>query len=90
MTNKAWLNSLHEEGTREEIFEWLVKVDKENDTLLRQRHLVKELFKFLDYTEESDEGRLFHPVSISCCRALMTEPLGKVLKELKASIVPEA
>ena len=54
-----------------------------------QNELVRELFKFLDYTEESDNGRIFHPIQISCCRALMSEPLGKVLKELKASITKE-
>ena len=54
-----------------------------------QNELVRELFKFLDYTEESDNGRIFHPIQISCCRALMSEPLDKVLKELKASITKE-
>lgn len=54
-----------------------------------QNELVRELFKFLDYTEESDNGRIFHPIQISCCRALMLEPLGEVLKELKASITKE-
>lgn len=54
-----------------------------------QNELVRELFKFLDYTEESDNGRIFHPIEISCCRALMSEPLGEVLKELKASIIKE-
>lgn len=54
-----------------------------------QNELVRELFKFLDYTEESDNGRIFHPIQISCCRALMLEPLGEVLKELKASIIKE-
>ena len=30
---KAYLNALGEEGTREEIFEWLCRVDKECDEL---------------------------------------------------------
>ena len=54
-----------------------------------QNDLVRELFEFLDYTEESDSGTIFHPIRISCCRALMLEPLGEVLKELKASITKE-
>lgn len=54
-----------------------------------QNDLVRELFEFLDYTEESDSGTIFHPIRISCCRALMLEPLDKVLKELKASITKE-
>lgn len=31
--SKAYLNSLYEEGSRKEIFEWLCKLDKENDEL---------------------------------------------------------
>ena len=31
--SKAYLNALHEEGSRAEIFEWLCKLDKENDEL---------------------------------------------------------
>lgn len=30
---KAYLNVLYEEGSRKEIFEWLCKVDAENDRL---------------------------------------------------------
>lgn len=47
------------------------------------KELVRELFELLDYTEESDEGKIFHPVTISCCRALMTERLNKVLMDLR-------
>ena len=50
----------------------------------RLKECVKEFFvNYLDYTEESDGGRLFNPIHISCCRALMTEPLGKLLAEMK-------
>lgn len=45
--------------------------------------LVKELFELLDKTEETDEGRVFHPNRISSCRALDAEKLQKVLVELK-------
>jgi predicted nuclease with TOPRIM domain len=30
---KAYLNALYEEGTRKELFEWVCKLDKENDQL---------------------------------------------------------
>jgi hypothetical protein len=46
--------------------------------------LVEWLFEYLDYTEESDGGSIFHPVTISCCRAMMHEPLDQLLKELKS------
>jgi hypothetical protein len=45
---------------------------------------VNQFFSFLDATEESDEGRIFHPIRIDCCRCLMSEPLGKVLGEMKS------
>lgn len=45
--------------------------------------LVKELFILLDITEETDDGRVFHPNQISSCRALDAEKLNQVLKELK-------
>lgn len=44
------------------------------------------LQEFLDRTEESDEGRIFHPVSVTCCRALWIEPLEKILIDLKEAI----
>ena len=48
--------------------------------------LVKELFELLDKTEETDEGRVFHPNRISSCRALDTEKLNQVLVELKRTL----
>lgn len=47
------------------------------------RELTVELFKLLDYTEESDEGRTFHPVHVSCCRALMVPQLEAILVRMK-------
>lgn len=48
--------------------------------------LVKELFRLLDITEETDEGRVFHPNRISSCRALDAEKLEKVLAGLKSTL----
>lgn len=48
--------------------------------------LVKELFELLDKTEETDEGRVFHPNRISSCRAMDAEKLEQVLKELKNTL----
>lgn len=45
-----------------------------------------EFFSFLDATEESDSGRVFHPIAISCCRAMQLEPLGKCITALRSHI----
>jgi hypothetical protein len=44
---------------------------------------LKKFFEMLDYTEESDSGRIFHPINISCVRALMVKPLDEVLGRLR-------
>lgn len=45
--------------------------------------LVKEFFdKYLNRMEESDSGIEFNPITISCCRVLMLEPLNKLLKKM--------
>ena len=45
--------------------------------------LVKELFRLLDITEQTDDGRYFKPNKIYSSRALDAEKLEQVLKELK-------
>ena len=53
-------------------------------TLLQdQTYLIEQLFALLDRTEETDEGRVFHPNRISSCRAADTEKLNKILVELR-------
>jgi hypothetical protein len=47
------------------------------------KELTREFFKYLDYTEESDSGNIFHPIYISCCRVMMNEPLNKLLDRMK-------
>jgi hypothetical protein len=54
---------------------------EERDAELRV--CVKEFFeKYLNRTEESDGGREFSPITVSCCRALMLEPLNKLLERM--------
>lgn len=48
--------------------------------------LVRELFRLLDITEETDEGRVFRPNQIYSRRALDAEKLEQVLKELKRTL----
>jgi hypothetical protein len=46
--------------------------------------LVRSLFEdYLDVQEESDSGNMFHPIYISCCRAMKLKPLGELLNRLK-------
>lgn len=51
----------------------------------KPRAVAKELFGYLDTTEESDGGREFHPVHLSCCRAAWVDDLNRVMTELKAT-----
>jgi hypothetical protein len=46
--------------------------------------VVKSFFEdYLDYYEISDEGRVNHPIVVSCSRALKIEPLGELLLEMR-------
>ena len=46
--------------------------------------LVKSFFEdYLDVQEESDSGRVFNPIHISCTRVMMTKPLGELLDRMK-------
>lgn len=48
------------------------------------KECVHEFFtKYLNYVEESDSGRLFNPVTIGCCRALMLGPLNELLERMR-------
>jgi hypothetical protein len=48
------------------------------------KECVKELFeKYLNRREESDSGRMFAPIYVSCCRAMMTGPLGELLERIR-------
>jgi NTP pyrophosphatase (non-canonical NTP hydrolase) len=59
---------------------------EKNITLMRDEELrvcVKEFFdKYLNRTEESDGGKMFNPIVVSCSRALMTEPLNNLLARM--------
>lgn len=46
--------------------------------------LVKSFFEdYLDYQEESDGGRVFNPIHVSCTRVMMIEPLAKLLIRMR-------
>jgi hypothetical protein len=56
-------------------------ITRTNDKLLKET--VREFFRMLDTVEESDSGREFHPITISCCRTVMIEPMNNILKRMK-------
>ena len=48
------------------------------------KQLVKSFFEdYLDYQEESDSGRVFNPIHISCTRTMMIEPLSELLISMR-------
>ena len=55
-------------------------------TLAEYDLAVRELFSLLDATEETDEGRVFHPVQIVCVRNDMLIKLERVLATLKSTL----
>lgn len=61
-----------------ELYEEGLLMDLENI-----KGLIKELFRLLDITEQTDEGRYFNPNKITSCRAMDAEKLNQVLKELR-------
>ena len=80
------------------VMHYMVGVDNETvrrfdhykDTLksMSDGRLIDEFFSYLDYVEESDSGREFHPVAISSCRLSLSQPLNVVIAELKKRRVP--
>ena len=63
------------------IQEAVAQPTEERDAELRV--CVKEFFeKYLNRTEESDSGKMFNPIVVSCCRAMMTEPLNNLLDRM--------
>ena len=54
--------------------------------LEKTKTLIKGLFELLDKTEETDEGRVFRPVHISCSREQDRLQLNEILVELKRTL----
>lgn len=48
------------------------------------KELVKSFFEdYLDVQEESDSGRIFNPIFISCSRCLKMKPLSELLTRMR-------
>ena len=64
-------------------------IEKEYKKKLKElspEELIQELLSYLDYTEESDSGRVFHPIVISSSRALMSPCLDMLIKEMRKRV----
>jgi hypothetical protein len=47
------------------------------------KECVKEFFdSYLNYIEETDSGKKFRPIEITCCRAMMLGPLDQLLTKM--------
>lgn len=51
--------------------------------------LAREFFAYLDTVEESDSGCSFHPLTMSCCRAMWIDDLARILSGMRSLVVPE-
>ena len=62
-----------------------VKAERESATEGQKlKEAVKEFFNvYLNRVEESDNGYPFHPVSVGCCRAMLSKPLGELLETMR-------
>lgn len=56
------------------------------EKLQNQTDLIKQFFALLETTEETDEGRVFHPTTIRSCRVIHTQKLEEILGKLKGTI----
>lgn len=50
------------------------------------RALVKEFFEVLNSEEESDSGRIFHPVYVSSVRVMLTKRLNEIMPRMEAIV----
>lgn len=98
LARRFWMH-VHEGGTLttldvgrmvtalEETFQMYVdaneaRIDAEAK-LQDQTHLIEQLFTLLEKTEETDDGRVFHPNQLRSCRVADTEKLETILAGLK-------
>ncbi len=70
-------------AVRSDISEGLRKEYQDKLDNMNPIELIQEFISYLDYTEESDSGREFHPIYIGSSRVLMTRPLGMCLEKMR-------
>ena len=61
-------------------YEWKQRMNQPDEL----KECVKVFFEqYLNRREESDSGRMFAPIYVSSCRAMMTGPLGELLERMR-------
>lgn len=79
-------NPDYPEYVRADRIEQLVATCEELEAKLQhQTDLIEQLFALLDKTEQTDDGRSFHPNQLRSCRVSDTEKLNKILTRLKGT-----
>jgi hypothetical protein len=75
-----WHNLVKDQDKK--IFELKTALEYANKTN-ELRSLVKSFFDdYLSIREESDSGRIFSPIYVSCCRAMKIESLSKLMDRM--------
>ena len=75
------LLAYHNKGVCGRAAKMLRQQQAENDEL---KATMRSFFEdFLNVREESDSGRVFAPITIGCCRVMMTEPLSNLLDKMR-------
>ena len=69
----------------------MITIDLKNfeemtDKIIDMREAIRDLFALLDVTEESEDGRVFHPNKLVSCRAADAEKLESILAKLRRSM----
>jgi hypothetical protein len=83
---QTWAERCEKFDDGEIITERLIQevMQEEIDELRELQTLVKSFFEdYLNYQEETDEGRVFNPIHITCTRVMMIEPLAELITRMK-------
>jgi len=77
-----------EKPCREAMSDMMITIDLKtfeemSDKIIDMEDAIKQLFALLDITEETDDGRTFHPNTVRSCRAMDAVKLDQVLCKLK-------
>jgi hypothetical protein len=62
------------------------RIEELEAKLTNQTHMIAQVFALLDVTEETEDGRVFHPTQIRSSRVLDAEKLGALLAELRDTL----
>jgi hypothetical protein len=85
ITLRGWLRHAYEETLDTAVYlkRSIAEIDAASESDANLKPLVAELLALLEKTEETDEGRPFHPTTIQSCRALDAERLAQLMPKIK-------